>query len=453
MKRLLLFTLVLLCRTDICLLSTAQETKITQPAQQNPPTDLNNIYYVSPDGVDSLDRDGQKLPWRSINFALSHLPVEGNSMVIAEPGDYPRFGTTRQFENLVHIQAATPHQSVLLSEKKRGPVLFNRARNISLEGFVIDNRSNEDVSNALQLLGGCSHLQIRNNVITHGTKGYKNADAVKIHSGVHHILIEKNLIYDGHEEEIDIEEDVHDIVIRKNVIHRLSSKSPKAMVSIQMQSRRIVLESNILANLNQECQYGVVCLGGKIEAGDEVLDLIIDKNIFLNNLGNYMLGLAGCRKVLLTNNLFLGNQPNRFFMKSHRLYPDADKPTKIKQLFVFNNFFACSNKVESKNWFDLQSQDQKSIHMHHNYFKSRSTALPDLSGTSPQLMTKQPIQFDCIPKNPPSLKWLEIFDKQCLPTKLFAGNPAKSIELPDSLKSLLNLYYKKSGEDAWYHHL
>ncbi|RJP25798.1 MAG: hypothetical protein C4527_16495 [Candidatus Omnitrophota bacterium] len=410
-------------------------------------------YHVSPDGIDDQSRDGQSQDWRNITFALSQIPPAGHAVILVAPGEYTQFSTTRQFEKPVIIRAASPHQSVITPGEKRGPVLFNRAQNLVLEGFVIDNRNNPSPSNAVQLLGGASHLRIANNIITHGQAGYISADAIKIHRDVHHVLIEENLIYDAMDEEIDIEEGVHDVVIRRNVLYRHHSPSQKAMVKIQWQSRRILIEANLFFNSSQENESSILQLGGGITAGDEPFDLAILNNVFLHTQSRSMLRLVGCKQVLLGNNLFLGHPEIGFFIESLRDYPDAAPPLSIEHVLLINNQFIQTGNA-TLSVCNLLPADQNTVHFIHNHYFAEPIDISETpDGNTAVLLQKPPIHQESMPTGAPTIKWLEHFH---LPEKngfLDLGIPPEQIILPDSLSTFLHFYYGSGDGDAWYRQL
>ncbi len=410
----------------------------------------DSVYYVSPEGTDVLSRDGRNQPWRSIGFALANLPIDKSATLIVMPGDYPRVSTTRPFKHRITIQAVTPHQSVILPGEENGPVLFNGASNISLTGFVIDNRNNPSVSNALHLLADSSGIHIQDCIITHGDSGYVSADAVKIHRGVHHILLEGNRIYDGHDEEIDISDGVHDVILRRNVIYRERSISTEAMLSIDDLSHRIVLDGNLFANLNPECQHGTVRLGGGIEHQDDTSEHAIVNNAFVNTAGQCAVAFAGCRDVLLTNNVFYSHRTGGNFFASYRLYPEANS-IPAERIFSVNNLFFQPEIVNAFTWYPPSNDNREAIARSHNTYWCpdpggipQTIDEPGASVSDPKLLLQNEL------KNPPSLEWFDSF--QLAPTSLAidSGIALDKLDLPSKLHRLTQDYYSGNSSDPWY---
>ncbi len=368
------------------------------------------VFHVTPKGIDDQDRDGKKEPWRSVNFALSHITTEGNALVLVQPGEYSAISTTRQFDNPVIIRAEKPYQSILLRGTKRGPALFNRAKNIVLEGFTLDNQNNPNVSNTVQILGGASHLQLVRNKITHGSTGYPYADNIKIHREAHHIRIEKNLIFDAMDEEIDIEENVHDIIIRNNILFRQESQRKSPMISIQWQSRRILADSNIFSDVNSDVESGAIHIGNGIRPGDELFDIVLTNNVFYRIHGNPVLGLSGCRNILIAHNLFFGHRGMISYIGSDHKYTHPDAPKSLEHIYITKNQFIQPVEGKQTQWFQIEQGDSSYVYFQDNQYFGKSfnkNNLPD--GDSAVFLDTFPFEQYSFAAEKPSLEWLKPF--------------------------------------------
>ena len=202
-------------------------------------------YRVSPAGLDSIEADGIERPWVSVGYALSRLPEAGSATIRVASGVYPAVRTTRRFENPVVILSEEPHKAKIVSASDSGPMVMNGVDNIVLDGFTIDNRNNESPSNALHIVGGCSRIVVRNCLITHGLKGYANADAVKVHQYSQNVLLENNAIFNACDELVEISGMVHDVVLRKNVFCSDAPASDRPMVGIYDFAWNVTVDGNL----------------------------------------------------------------------------------------------------------------------------------------------------------------------------------------------------------------
>ncbi len=360
-------------------------------------------YFVSPTGADHIDADGQNRPWQSLGYALSRIPDAGGVEILVQPGTYPALSSTRRFERPVILRAAVPRESILLPGPDQGPVLLTGARNLRLEGFVIDNRGHSAVSNALHILSSCSAIEVVNCRITHGGEGYVNASAVKIHRHVSHILLEDNEIFDACDAEVEISDWAHDIVLRRNVIHRRRSSSREALVVIADRSWRIVMDRNVIMNTLSGNGPCLIRLGSGLEAQEETSEILLWNNLFIQRDAAPALALTGCARALFIRNISYSRPGHTPWIRSWIQYPRLNQPPAITQVYLWGNQVIHS------------AGDGHAIAVEPELLDSGSVIVLDAgentSGHSSFMResTIEPAAFDKILHEEPSLRWLEVF--------------------------------------------
>ncbi|MFB3787711.1 MAG: hypothetical protein ACE15F_15225 [bacterium] len=316
---------------------------VEMPGQGAPAEPVfTSTYQVSPAGTDHFDADGQSRPWQSLGYALSRIPDTGGVEIVVQPGTYPALSSTRRFERKVTIRAAVPRESILLPGPDQGPVLLTGAHNLRLEGFVIDNRANPAVSNALQILAGSSAIEVVNCRVTHGGPGHVSADAVKIHQQVSRIRLEGNEIFDANDEEVEIGDWAHDIVLRRNVIYRRRSSSREALVAIQERAWRIVLDRNVIVNMNPESGSPLLRLGSGLEKQEETSELLLLNNAFIHRASAPVIALTGCVRAMFAGNLFFTQAGHDPVLCPWIPYPGLNRPPEIGQVFLWGNRISTS---------------------------------------------------------------------------------------------------------------
>lgn len=260
-----------------------------------------SIFRVSIDGEDHPDIDGVTKPWKSIGYALSRIPEAGNARIEVATGRYPRVSTTKRFEQPVHIVAENRFQASIISDEERGPFTLIGARNLVLDGFIIDNRNNDAISNTVHIVGGASEITIKNCIITHGDKGYPNADGIKIHRDVKLVFLEHNFIFNAMDEEIELTDWVHDITIRDNVIWRGTSPPQNPIVSLNDRVWRVFFQNNLIGSTHQHSQ-SLVQFGSSHPAPRDVADLVLLNNCFIHKSRSPLIKIWICENLLMADN-------------------------------------------------------------------------------------------------------------------------------------------------------
>lgn len=210
------------------------------------------------------------------------------------------------------------------------------AENVVLDGIRFDGRGNSAVTNVCQV-SQSRYVTLRNSEFSHGVEGHQNADALKVNDGSHHVLVERCLLFDGTDEELDILGNTHDLVFRDNVFHQVRVRKPEASASVKLNAHRVAFIGNVFANMNAEASNGGLRFGGSEQTDQRPHDLLALGNVFINNAGRCDLNLGGATRVLVADNVFLG-QRGRGVIEASTNFPAGGNPN--DGIWIVNNIIA-----------------------------------------------------------------------------------------------------------------
>lgn len=406
--------------------------------------------YCAPNGRDTHSHGTHAKPFHTVTYALDHIGPAGGATCILGDGDYDRPRSSWSFEAPVVIQAAHPRAARL--ER----LYLRNCRNVVWDGVRVDRQSSDEAANVVQF-DGSSYCTLRNCIITHGTGGYQNTDAVKINNGSHHVLLENNVIFDGTDEEVDILQDVHDIVLRGNTLYQAGVHKPEAMVSNKMRARRVVFDRNLFANLNRESGNGALRFGGGRGSGAEADTLIAMENLFINTTGRGALTMVGARDCLVYGNVFVNHDDRRTGpVAIYANYPRSGITN--DGLFILHNIFFDAHGRWTRPVYAFQDTLPEKRHISHNLYWNGGKPVPsdklhDPQGEPGSCFNDPRFSGDVAAlSSTPDDSWRETL-------RLHADSPfhrndidPATADLPAELRQFL-LDYLGEGEDPWYHEI
>lgn len=423
---------------------------VRKSAHTEPVTRKENTFYCAPAGADEPDRGSRDRPWRSLAYAFSRIGTAGGAALILEDGTYRKPGSGKYaFERPVVVKA----RNALKARMKR--LTLTAARNLVFEGITFDRESEPSPKNVVHLHHKTSYCTFLRCLMTHGTGGHQNTDALKINAGAHHILIEENVIFDGTDEEVDILGDVHDIVFRKNIIYQSKVIKPEALVSCKHNAYRILFEKNLFANLNAESSNGALRFGGSETKGKEAHTLIAIGNLFVNTTGRGAMTFAGATRCLVADNIFINHDDQRTgAVAVYTNYPKLNITN--DKLYILHNVFTQFTKPWTKPVYAFMAATPKIWHISNNlYWNARGPLARD--------QWHDPLkEKDSIIVRPsfagnidrltgtPDKGWFTVLSlAQDSP---FYGKRIDLLQtdLPESLKNFLQDYRGQTVQDPWY---
>jgi hypothetical protein len=408
--------------------------------------------FCSPDGTDVPGAGTEAKPFRSIQYAFTLIGKSGDATVILLDGQHQRPGSDWQFEKPVVVRAKNLHKATL------DRLYLHGAKNLVFDGLTVDRKSAPETVNVVHLDGGTSYCVLRNCIMTHGTGGHDNTDALKINDSSHHILIEGNEIFDGTDEEIDILQDVHDLVLRRNIVHQLNIRKEEALVSNKLRANRVMFAGNLFANLNPGASNGALRFGGSEKAGEECRALAAIGNLFVNTTGRGAMTFAGARDCLVADNIFVNHDDRRTGpVAIYSNYPKGDLGN--DGLWVLHNVFYGVSGSRGRAIYDFPRADQasypKRYTFSHNLYFSPGGGVPALGAHNPHTeagaIIANPLFAGDLQqlKGRPTKEWFAILALK--PESPFQKNKIDLLKLtlPQELKGFLEDYLTGKG-DPWY---
>jgi hypothetical protein len=361
-----------------------------------PTTAQGNVYYVSTTGVDTPANGSNANPWRTITYALDHVP--DGSTILVKPGDYVgRVRLRGNFAQGVTIRSEVPYQARLRNTADKVITTYDGCSGITLEGFDIAHGGSGAVALVVHLDGGGTQnfvhdLILQNNIIH---DSYNN-DILKINNCAHDITVRGNMFYNqtGSDEHMDVNS-VIDVVIEDNVFFndfagsdRTNNNDTSAYVVIKdsngtddwvLGSKNITVRRNVFLNWQGSTGYGFIQVGEDATDNFEADGVLVENNLLLGHSTNAMrspLGVMGSRAVMFRNNTVVGNFPsNAFALRLYRIDPNQLN----QNIFYYNNIWSDPTGT-MEDFSDSPPADTASFAIDRNLYWNNGAAIPQDAG-------------------------------------------------------------------------
>ena len=270
-----------------------------------------------------------------------------------QDGSYGPQSLGRAFRHPVIIRARTTYHASFSSTPSRHRVLYvEGAANVTLSGFEFRGRPGGTDDYLIQITTPATRQILLHNNIIHDS--YKN-DIIKINAGAHHIRILQNVFYNqprGGDEHLDINT-VHDVMIEDNVFfndlaasHRqvLNNTHPFVLIKnsgSRQQSRNFLVRGNVFLNWQGLSDEPYLLLGEDAKPFHEAENVLVENNLFLGNSPNRMTAafcVKGVKNVIFRANTVHGDFPlgSGSWGFAMRLGREGDNPRNEKIRFTNN---------------------------------------------------------------------------------------------------------------------
>lgn len=405
--------------------------------------------HVAPAGDDAA-RGTAVAPLATLQAALRQIgPAGGGEVVLLDGTWNSRERIGGAFAAAVTIRAARPGRAVLRE------CLIHEAVNVVVEGVRFDGRDNPRVTNVCQV-SRSGVVTLRDCEFTHGVGGHDNADSLKVNDGSHHVLVERCRFSDGTDEELDVlQADVHDLVFRDNVFLQTRARKPEAAASVKKNAHRVVFAGNVFTAMNEDSSNGALRFGGSETTAERPHDLLALDNVFVRNAGRCDLNLGGASRVLVAGNVFFGSRC-RGVVEVSTNYPQGGNPN--DECFLVNNVFAdADGRLPTP--YALRNGAAERFTIRGNvYFNGGGPVVAARQGRSFFDPAREPGAPVADPSfvgpldfaGPPALAWRDALAVRAGSPAHAARVPLAELDLPDSLRNLLDAYLRGAGDDDWY---
>lgn len=284
-------------------LSSSTDTRIFLPFVDR---GRSQVYTVAENGSDSVGDGSAISPWATITHALEKVP--DGALILVLPGTYTgQVELHRSFKQGVTVRSAVPYQARMRNNGQVFALFFGEG--LTLEGFDIAHSGPGADRYVIQIQdaegdgSGGKRITFRNNIIH---DSYHD-DLLKVNNGAQEITIQGNVFYNmggpGTESHIDINS-VTNVMVEDNIFFN-------------------DFEGSNRPNLNDTGHYIVVKDSNGADDGIKgSQNITLRRNIFLNwegGVGSAFIGIGDGKDipfyqashVMIENNLFLGNSPNK----------------------------------------------------------------------------------------------------------------------------------------------
>jgi hypothetical protein len=309
----------------------------------------NATYYIAANGEDKPENGAEEMPFKTLKYAVEHLPVSGGYQIIVKDGSYDSFGYINggKFEKPILIKAENPYKVRVKGVSGHRAMYVTNSENMIFSGFeFVGNKdyTGSTSGNAYLLQIELSKSIILENNIIHDS--YNN-DLLKLNEHCDNCEIRLNIFYNqnanGGDEHIDANS-VYNTTIEGNIFFndykasgRQESNAAFSFVlfkssssqDISTASRDAIIKKNVFLNWWGKADQSYIVLGEDGKSFYEVQNVEISDNLFINNKtretkngdGNYYNRMSGLFTIKNAKNVtFKNNTSNGFIQHSWHAY-------------------------------------------------------------------------------------------------------------------------------------
>ncbi len=327
-------------------------------------------YYVSLTGSDSTGDGSSGTPWRTITYAVNHIPAAGGDTILVRDGVYNESSyVSRAFNNWVTIKAENRYKVKLTNiQNGVGGVALTigaipvASVKVIVEGFEISNdygaASCSARINFLALIQNVSDVVLRDNIF-HGNNAPNACNEIlKVNRAgggcAGNITITGNVFYDpaaiSGSDLIDALF-ICDINITGNIFFSRSAPSSQSFITIKrelppgdpdlppvVRNPRFVVNKNVFLNWNGAGDQAFIQFGEDQLAQDMITNSLIENNLMIGNSPASMaapIQLKGVKNITVRANTIVGNLPSGAYFRVGLEANNLD----VQNIYIRNNIF------------------------------------------------------------------------------------------------------------------
>jgi hypothetical protein len=358
------------------------------------PTLSTPSFFVAPQGNDN-NSGSQSRPWKTISHAIQQVP--DGSTILVQPGTYrEEVRLDRSFPQGITVRSQVPYAAKL---QNNGTVLVAFfGQGITLEGFDISHQANTKnpllvhIQDLLGTPNDTQHVEritLRNNIIHDALLG----SLVKVQNQARQIRIEHNLFFNQGPQGAHVEvNSASDVIIQDNIFfndfegsQRQNLQNTSAFVLVHdsnaaldglLGSRRLTLRRNLFLHWQGDPSAAMLLLGQNGENYYEVVDAIVENNLFLGDSDNPLRAAwtsKSAKNVIFRNNTLHGDLPGQAFML--RAKREGSSPTN-DNLTIYQNIFSDPTGTMGR-LSETNSSDLERFEVLRNLYHNGNFAIPE----------------------------------------------------------------------------
>jgi hypothetical protein len=287
--------------------------------------DAASTRYISPGGNDAAGDGSRDKPWKTIRFASDHVADDGAAIILLDGIYEGSQSIGRHFTQPCTIRAENPYRARLKSPADRNRVFYcYDGSNVKIQGLEMFGSGATAGEYMLHIGGPKVHDLTFEDCTIHDS--YNN-DLIKINDLAQHILFKGCIFFNqtdhGGDEHFDINT-VTNIAVEDSIFFndyagsgRKGENQGHAFIVIKNSSskpditQRIALRRNIFLNWQGRADAAFILLGEDGKPFFEAQQVMIENNIFIHNspnrLWSTLLMKGGLRDITFRANTIVGH--------------------------------------------------------------------------------------------------------------------------------------------------
>jgi hypothetical protein len=360
------------------------------------------IFTVDANGSDKTGNGSAFLPWATINYALEKVP--DGALILVRPGTYTGVvDLRRSFNRGVTVRSLVPYQARLRNNRQVVTLFYGEG--LTLEGFDIAHSGSDADRYVIQIQdskgdgSGGKRITIRNNIIH---DSYHD-DLIKVNNGAQDVIIQGNIFYNmggpDTENHIDINSVVN-VTVEDNIFfndfegsdrpnrndngHFIVVKDSNGAGDGISGSQQILLRRNIFLNWEGEPGSAFIGIGdGKDFPFYQASQVMIENNLFLGNSPNKIhatLKIISGDAITFRNNTVVGDLPGNTYAVRLDV---ADSGLPNRDINLYNNIWSdptgtmgAEDPVDVNSFSDTPAGSVESFQLSHNLYWNGILSIP-----------------------------------------------------------------------------